>query len=237
MKKLSLAPSISFAAGILGSLAMTTDKILRRRWPRLSTTHEVTEVAVSEIGDDFEDLWTQKLDEGLLLLAERTPATLRWHFQVPGDRGTVRVLCCSRNGRLIGYMVIRNEQPDAAGLRKSLIADLLVKKDDPEVVEALFVAAYRHAEQAGSHILEVLGFPSSIQRVWAQWNPYTRRYPSSPFLYKAVDPLLHKKLSDGMTWYASLFDGDFSLIRPSYSTSAGVSPAFGSQAGNNKNRI
>jgi len=142
---------------------------------------------------------------------------LRWHFEVPGDTGTVRVLCCFGKGRLLGYMVIRDEQPDATGLRKSLIADLLVERDDSEVVEALFVAGYRHAEKAGSHILEVLGFPASLQRVWMRWNPYKRKYPSSPFLFKAPDPLLHRKISEGMTWYATLFDGDFSLIRPSFS--------------------
>jgi hypothetical protein len=229
MTKLSLAGPVSYAGSILGSLAVRTDKILHRRWPRYSPAHEVTEISVSEIGEDFGDLWTRKLHEGPMLLADRTPATLRWHFEVPGDRGTVRVLCCFRKRKLLGYIVIRNEQPDATGLKKSVIADLLVEEDDPTVVEALFAAAYCQARRAGSHILEVLGFPTSIQRVWAGWNPYTRKYPSSPFLYKATDPALHEKLSDGMTWYASLFDGDFSLIRPSYSVSNGVESIPGTQ--------
>jgi hypothetical protein len=219
MRKLSVGRAVSHPAQILGSLAVSVDKVLNRRCPRLSATLEVTEKLICDIGDDFEDLWIRKLSEGTLLLADRRPATLRWHFEIPGDTGTVRVLCCSKKGRLLGYMVIRDEQPDAAGLRKSLIADLLVVGDDSEVVEALFVAGYQHADKAGSHILEVLGFPRSVQQVWMRWNPYKRKYPSSPFLFKAADPLLHSKIADGMTWYACLFDGDFTLIRPSYSPS------------------
>jgi hypothetical protein len=45
-----------------------------------------------------------------------------------------RVLCCSKNSELRGYAVIRNDIPnETSGLRKSIIADMLVKKDDPAV--------------------------------------------------------------------------------------------------------
>ncbi|MGA9393053.1 MAG: hypothetical protein WBV69_21665, partial [Candidatus Sulfotelmatobacter sp.] len=49
------------------------------------------------------------------------------------------------------------------------------------------------------------------------WNPYVRKYPASPFYYKAADAALHKALSDGNAWYATPFDGDTTLIRPSFS--------------------
>jgi hypothetical protein len=103
-------------------------------------------------------------------------------------------------------------------VQKSLVADILAKHDDPEVLRALLIAAYDDAKRAGSYILELLGFPQNIRRVFLQWNPYLRKYPACPFYYKAADPVLHKALSDGMAWYATPFDGDTTLIRPSFSS-------------------
>lgn len=217
MKKLALKSGLSFIGSSLGSLAIAADKLLRRRWPKQTSSDlEITEVAVNEIGDDFQELWLEKIDERPQLLADRGVATLRWHFEVPGDVGSVSVLRCTRNEKLVGYAVVRDEAPDEVGLRKATIADMLVKEDDTAVMQALLVAAYHHAQQTGSHILEILGFPPFIRDVWAKYGPYTRKYPTPIFGYKAVDPVLHKTISEGNVWYASPFDGDFTLIRPSY---------------------
>ncbi len=212
MRKLGLNSPLSSIGSMLASPAIATDKVLRRRWPRKSSTGlTVTEIGLSEIGDNFQDLWIEKVNEGPRLLAERSPATLRWHFEIPGDRGTTRVLCCSKNDELHGYVLIRDDIPDeTSGLRKSIIADMLVKKDDAAVSKALLVAAYSHAQQAGTHILEVLGFPQAVRRICAQWRPYLRKSPC-PYYYKAADPMLHKTLSDGGAWYASPYDGDTTL--------------------------
>ena len=213
MKKLDLRPTISPVGGMLTALAVRTDTILRRRWPsRNSTTLAVKDIGINEIGDDFQVLWMQKLKERPRLLADRSPATLRWHFDIPGDRGSARVLCCYKNGELLGYAVIRHAPPNRVnGLRRSIIADMLAKEDDPAVLRSLWIAAYDHARKAGSHIFEVLGFPPSIRRLGAQWHPYLRKYPACPFYYKAADPTLHNTLSDGRAWYASPFDGDTTL--------------------------
>jgi hypothetical protein len=221
LKKLKLGSALSQIGSALTALSVGTDKILRRRWVRQSSTgFTVREISVNDIGDDFQDLWAAKQDEGRRLLADRSPATLRWHFEIPGDRGSARVLCCYKQAELVGYTVVRSDTNQETGLRTSIIADLVAKQDDPEVVRVLWAAAYDTAKHAGSHILEVLGFPPSIRQVGLKWHPYRRKYPACPFFYKATDPLLHKALSDGAAWYASPFDGDATLIRPSYSTSA-----------------
>lgn len=213
MKKLELKATLSGLGGMLTSLAVGTDTVVRRRRPSPdSTTLAVKDIAVHEIGDDFQGLWTQKLKEPPRLLADRSPATLRWHFDFPGDRGSARVFCCYKKGELAGYAVIRHEPPNSVnGLRRSIIADMLVREDDPAVIRSLWLAAYDHAHKAGSHIFEILGFPASIRRLCAQWHPYLRKYPECPFFYKAADPALHTTLSDGMAWYASPFDGDTTL--------------------------
>ena len=211
--KLKLRPSISLVGSVLGAIAVATDKVVRRRWPGRSRSNlKVTSIEPQEIGNDFEQLWTAKQEEKRRLLADRRPATLRWHFDVPGDRAATRVLCCYADRELMGYLVIRHEPDPEDGPRRSLVCDMLVKQDRPETLKALFLAAYDEAKQAKSHVLEVVGFPSSIRKVFLRWNPYQRKFPACPFYYKAPDAAFHHELLDEALWYASPFDGDATLM-------------------------
>jgi hypothetical protein len=213
MKKLGLKPSLSRVGGALTSVAVRMDSLWHRRWPsRASARFIVQDISVNDIGEEFQSLWAQTLKESPRLLADRTPETLRWHFSVPGDTGSVRVLCCYDQGELLGYAVVRHEASTSSNsLRRSMIADMLAKKDNPAVLTSLWYAAYEQSKQVGSHVFEVLGFPTNIREVSSQWQPYLRKYPALPFYYKAADPALHNTLSDGMAWYASPFDGDTTL--------------------------
>jgi hypothetical protein len=221
MTKLSLGPATARIGTIVAALAVGADKILRRRWPKLSSSSlAISEIAPKDMGDDFQALWVEKLKERPRLLADRSLATLRWHLEIPGDRGCARVLCCHKDGELAGYAVLRTDTDEQNGLKKSVVADTFVKQDDPEVVKALWAAAYESAKHEGSHVLEVLGFPPNIRLACVEWKPYVRKYPASPYYYKAADPALHETLSDAAAWYATPFDGDGTLIRPSYPSSA-----------------
>jgi len=212
-RKMGLRKPISYVGNILASLAVGTDGILRRRRPKAVLRHlAVSEIRVDEIGDDFQTIWLEKLSEGARLYADRSANTLRWHFDVPGFRGTTRVLCCCKNRELVGYAVIRNNPRQEDGLRRSIVADILAKRDDPEVLSALFVAAYDHAQRVGSHVLEARSLPPEIQQLCRDWKPYVRKHPACPFYYKANDPVLHRMLASSAAWYASPFDGDATLM-------------------------
>lgn len=215
--KLQVNPTLPRISSVLIAIAVGADKIVRRRWPRQSAMpFTIREIGVDEIGDEFQALWAEKQKEGLRLLADRSPEALRWHFTIPGDRGSARVLCCYKGAELAGYAVVRSDTNQENSLRTSIIADLVAKGDDPEIVKVLWAAAYEVAKRERSHVLEVLGFPSGIRQVGLRWNPYRRKYPACPFYYKAADPALQQALADAALWYASPFDGDASLIRPSY---------------------
>jgi hypothetical protein len=220
MKKLELKPAVSGIAGTLASAAIEIDRIIGKRRPRRpSNAFAMSEISINEIGDEFQAVWMKKLDEDPRLLTDRSPAALRWHYEIPGDRGSVRVLCCHQHGELAGYVVVRSDIDEQSGLNKSIIADIIARHDNPDVVGTLFFAAYDYAKRLGSHVLEVAGFPSSIRNVCEQWNPHRRKLPACPFFYKAADPALSRMLADAKAWYACPYDGDATLIRPSYSES------------------
>jgi hypothetical protein len=213
MKKLQIKPGLARLLGPLGAAGVGMDKLLRGRRPRGSASgFTVNEIKPSEIGEEFEDLWIEKQREGSRLLADRSLEYMRWHYDVPCDRSKTAFLCCRKQGKLLGYLVIRDEAGQTNGTRRSLVADMFVKQDDPEVIRTLIAAAYKHAKRAGSHVLEVQGFPAGIRRLCAQWNPYTRSFPATPFYYKGATPELHKTLSDPEAWYGTPFDGDTTLM-------------------------
>lgn len=198
---------------VLASLAVQSDVLLRRRRPdQCSAEFGIREIRVNEIGDEFQAFWCDKLKEGLRLYADRSAAMLRWHFEIPGQKGTTRILACYRRGDLAGYAVIRNEMERRNGLRRTLMADLMARQDDAEVVRALFVAAFEHARLAESDILEVVGFPQNVRRILSESKPYVRKLPACPFYYRANDPLMHAALADSSAWYACAYDGDATLM-------------------------
>ncbi|MGD0181053.1 MAG: hypothetical protein ABSC15_14670 [Terriglobales bacterium] len=212
-KKLNLGPYTSYCGGAFGSVAFATDKLVGRRWPRAAKSKlTVKKIQVREIGDDFDGLWNAKQKEALRLLADRRAATLRWHFDIPGDQAETAVLCCYGNRELLGYLVIRHEQGHREGPRRSIVCDLLIKQDRREVLEELFVVAYDEAKRAGSHVCEVMGFPANVREVFQQWNPYQRQFPSCPFHFKAANPEFHSTLLNEAIWYASPYDGDTTLM-------------------------
>jgi hypothetical protein len=213
MRMLDLTPAFSRLSAPLASVIVGTDTILRRRWARNSSPGlTIKEIGIDEIGEPLQVLWANKLKEVTQLLADRTPASFRWHFGIPGHRGTTHVLGCFQSTELLGYVVIRTDTNQDSGLRRSLVADLLVKENNPKVTEALLFQAYQHSKNIGSHLLEIMGFPQSIRKLCSQWRPYSRKYPNLPFYYKAADPELHKALFDPAPWFASPFDGDTTLV-------------------------
>jgi hypothetical protein len=198
--------------GRLGSLALRADTTARRRRPvHSSSKFQITEILVSEIGDDFEELWRRKLAERPRLLADRDPATLRWHFTLPGSRKDTNVFCCESRGRLVGYAIFRRET-DAPGLRRCCLIDLIVEGDDAEIVSCLVARGYQLAMDYGCHTFEALGFPKFVRQVLLEGNPYSRDYPACPYCFKASDRVLHETLKHPESWYACGLDGDTSLM-------------------------
>jgi hypothetical protein len=122
------------------------------------------------------------------------------------------VLCCHRFERLVGYAIVQHTIDRETGLRRAMLADILVEQDDPSVTETLLEAAYSNAVASGGHLFEVVGLPRHIRQILMRWKPYVRTHPADPLIYKTADEALARTLADENAWYAGPFDGDATLM-------------------------
>jgi hypothetical protein len=210
--KFGLGSGMVAVGTFLGSSVLRADTL--RRGPRGHLTNKfgVTEIEVKDIGDEFQALWQRKFTETPRLLADRSPASLRWHFTIPGSSSTAAVLCCHRFERLVGYAIVQHTIDRETGMRRSMLADILVEQDDSSVTETLLEAAYSNAVVSGGHFFEVVGLPRNIRQILMRWNPYVRTYPTDPLIYKTADEALVRTLADENAWYAGPLDGDTTLM-------------------------
>jgi hypothetical protein len=212
--KLGMNGNVGTITRRLGSLGLQMEKTLRRRRPRhVPSKFLITETSVSDIGGDFEEVWRRKVAEKPRLLANRDPLHLRWHFASPMSQQLTRVLRCEGPGRLTGYAIVQVETQQETGLRRCLLADMLVENDHPEAIKSLVAMAYDFAKKSDCHVFEVLGFPKNLRQILLEWKPYSRKYPACPFYFKATDRALHGILRNEDSWYACPFDGDTTLTR------------------------
>ncbi len=202
----------AFWLGLLASVPFDFVMRLSGRRPYASLAG-VTPVPVSAIDADFDALYTAKRTElPDALLACRDAETLRWYFGLGARADETRVLRCDRDGGLKGYVVLIRDDAPAIGLKRYKIADMLVREDDPAVVDSLLAAAYEYATAKGVHVVELIGLPPHLRARAGKHKPYSRPLPTFPFYYKAQTPDLAARLADGASWYVTAYDGDSALL-------------------------
>jgi hypothetical protein len=212
-EKFAIRGPLAAIGKTLGGALLRAEQAFRRRRPRAGFQKcEIRELAPSEIGDDFEEFWRRKLASTSRLIADRSAATLRWHFDVPDDQRRPVVLRCDCSGRMAGYAVLVTNVAEG-NLRKARVADILVEDEHSFVPGQLIAAAFEYSRRSNHHVFEVIGYPAAIRRVCHEWKPYRRKH--SDYLFKAADPTLHSRLSHEDAWYPTPYDGDATLM-PEY---------------------
>lgn len=171
---------------------------------------EVRQESLPSLGEQFETFIHSVDIRNERIFAKRSVEILRWHFQ-PQNRRPVSLLVCYQSCRMRGYLILRNYEETTDGLKRAVVADLLVEDNDPRVTAALFRSALGAARNSGADILEVTGFPAEIRDGLQEWRPYTRKLPANPFYYKAREKALQNRLQQESAWYACPYDGDSTL--------------------------
>lgn len=211
-KRGASSSAAALGAPLLGA-ALRFESAFRRRGPQRAAVECRVHPRIAEnIAADLEALWRRVLDaRPTVLLADRSPQTMRWHFERSSDaHRQPRFISAHRDGTLAGYaVVVRADAPDI-GLRRLRIADLLAERDDPQTIDALCAAAFAEARRS-SDVLEVTGFSGGVMSRAVEGRAMQRALPSWPYWYKARSRDLHARLRDGEAWYAGPYDGDATL--------------------------
>jgi hypothetical protein len=212
LRKMGFHGPLVFLGSVLGRVALPIANLFRNRRPQKpSRALLVQEEPLSSLGDRFEKFVDTIECRQTRLLAKRTPEILRWHFAPPQNRRPVSVFVCSRNGLMRGYLILRFYEESEAGLKRSVVADLLTVDNDQAVVSALLRAALDKAKHARADIVEVVGFPEAVRKTLLHSKPYSRNLPANPFYFKAREKSLQEALLQEAAWYASAYDGDSTL--------------------------
>jgi hypothetical protein len=212
LRKKGYRDAVDRWGGALLAPLIRLEGALRRRGPRrVRSRAEFRTIGAGSIGSEFDGLWRRRLAERPRLLAVRDAQTLRWHFADRGRPHSPFLVCASIGSQLLGYMAVVRQDARHLGLARARVADIFVERDDPEIIRQLLHQSAEHARRTGAAMLEVIGLPQPLRRIFEALRPFELVDDSWPFLYKAVDPALQETLADESVWYAGLFDGDGSV--------------------------
>jgi hypothetical protein len=212
LRKMGAGKLTVTAGALLGKATLGVDSYRRNlRFQVPAQAYEVKEEKLSSLGKCFRDFIANIGSEKTGLLATRTPEILCWHFEPPQNRRPASLFACYQDGQMKGYLVLRLYEETHEGLRRAIVADMLIQKNDSEVLAVLLRSALRAAQESGADILEVVGFPSEIRECVSRFRPYSRKLPANPFYFKAKEKELQESLRQETVWYATPFDGDSTL--------------------------
>jgi len=222
-----------FALGIVGGIRAAMHAGLRRARIRFDCSPMQIE-AVERFGPEFDDLW-ERLRHNYAVTTTRTSEFLNWrHINPPRLLGQSHVLACRDDGRLLGYIALREPVTTVPG--HFIVTDLFYDNERPDALHNLMNAAFNYAVARSASVLEVFGFHPALNRELRTQNPYVLRRsqlerlgrdvsfrsilaamdprgrgaPSSTYWYRAPNPELEHVCSTG-AWWPSGIDGDLNL--------------------------
>ena len=228
-----IAAAAPLALGAVGGTRAALQAGLRRMQIRFDCKPLQIE-PIEHFGAEFDALWDRvKLDYDVTM--ERSAAFLNWrHLNLPRLLGNSYALACRDNGRLLGYVAMREPTTTAPG--HFIVTDLFYDSTRPDVLPNLMNAAFDFVAARSASALEVFGFHPTLNQELRTQNPYVlqrsqmerlgrgvslrgmltvldprrRDVPSSTYWYRAQDALLDRICATGR-WWPSGIDGDLNL--------------------------
>jgi hypothetical protein len=168
--------------------------------------------AVQGFDARFEDFWRTLLSENSqVLLADRTPETLRWHFRTRSWNCTGWLLGAFEASRLTAYAVFDRSDNPVHGLKRVRLVDFQALQGGSAALGPILAWMLEECRLAGFDVLEVPG--SWLERVGGpkMSAPYRRTPKSWSHYYTAGDAGLAGELKNPAAWIPTLFDEDASI--------------------------
>ena len=188
---------------------------------------------VERFGSEFDELW-HRLKWNFGVATERTADVLNWrHIAPPRLLGRSYALACREEGRLLGYIALREPATTVPG--HFVVTDLFYDPSRPDVMQNLLNAAFEEATARSATVFEIFGFHPRFNRQMRSQCPYVLRRTqlerlgrdnslmsllgvlfgadpgsSSTYWYRAPSPELEQACVAG-SWWPSGIDGDLNL--------------------------
>jgi hypothetical protein len=160
----------------------------------------------------FETFWQEQAAlSPFVLLADRSRATLAWHYRLPMARKQLWIVTASKASRLLGYAVFDRQDQTAIGLRRMRLVDAQILRDTRWALKAMLQRALERCRAEDIHSLEVTGSMLDPRSRIKADPPYRRALAAWSYYYKAADSGLAEALRDPAVWIPSSYDGDASL--------------------------
>ena len=142
-----------------------------------------------------------------VLLAVRSAAALRWHFQ--GFGPSAWIVTASQGERMIAYAIlVRRDNPEI-GLKRLRLADFQALEATEEALDGILNWVVEHCRLDGIHMLEDVG--CVLEGLGIPRAPYHRDLASWAYYYRAQRSDLSHALKEPSVWDATSLDGDASL--------------------------
>lgn len=163
--------------------------------------------------DRFDEFWKRLCARyPNKLLADRSRATLQWHFHYAKAECRLWVLTASRGREMTAYAIFVRDSYRTAGSKvsRAVLADFQSLERDDAVYYTLLQPALRRCHTEGIALLVTNGFSASGTDT-SRFAPYRHELEAPRFLYKAADPTLAKLLAGPEAWCPSAYDADDTL--------------------------
>ncbi|HUJ02366.1 MAG TPA: non-ribosomal peptide synthetase, partial [Rhizomicrobium sp.] len=229
----SLASALApFALGIVGGAGAAWRASFKRNRINFACKPLAVE-PVARFGAEFDELWN-RLKNHYDVTTERSAEMLNWrHIDTPRLLGRSYALAVRENGKLLGYVALREPSTTAPG--HFIVTDLFYDPSRTDAMQNLMNAAFEFAAAHGASVFEVFGFHPSLNHELASQHPYVLRRAqlerlgrdrslrniaaalfgrddtsSSTYWYRAPSAELREICATG-SWWPSGIDGDLNL--------------------------
>ena len=209
-KRLSRVPRPIRTAGcyMLGGFWRLANFFGSGRLPKEKTN--LTPRRIDAITDGvFQPFWDELLKTNRGVLTSRRPDVLRWTFNYGLETGRKVILGRFDGEKLRGYIVLRMVTT-RDGFPRVRVNDWIAADNDEAVLGDLLrdAVGFVRKEKKGI-LLQMTGFPESVQPLIRQYLPAYRAKPNA-FYYKAKNRELAEHLAD--SWFFGPYDGDSARI-------------------------
>ncbi len=165
-----------------------------------------------EFDSRFDDFWQELRHQNReILMADRSRATLEWHFRSALKAGTIWICTIGDGRRISAYAVFDQQDRSDVGLKRLRITDFQALSGFEWTLAPILERMLAWSRDRRFHMLENSGCWVSRAGLPTLRAPRQRVLRSWSYYYKALDAELGEALKNPSAWAPSAYDGDTSL--------------------------